>query len=268
MAKSRVTHHSQTATYQFANGLAQFPRVEDTAQVDLRYSTKFYEQTHRGPKPKGFLRKALELFNPYVWTPAFWFALITSAAMLFLSYSGIQFEVRGMKAPLYPAISILTALRITFSYTYPLTLLVLHLCLNYRRRSPGRLIKAYWYASWMLTICLGTSTAMTTALNQLHANQLNEYCFANKNAKKCERYAKRVFKSISRKKIFAMMPERKRLALEKTYYDLRKAEQEETDTDSDETKPAKKVAAAKKAPASKQRVARSLENSRRLAYGH
>ena len=56
MAKSRVSDRTVTKTYVLANELAEFPRVDDTAHVDLGYSPEYLERRHRAPRPMGLFR--------------------------------------------------------------------------------------------------------------------------------------------------------------------------------------------------------------------
>ncbi len=272
MAKSRVNDRSVTKTYRIlANDLAQFPAVETTAQVDLGYSTQFYERTHRTPKPKSLFRRAFEILNPGLWSPAFWFALLVTITLAWISYQGIVLQMRPIQVPLHPHAAILSAMRLTLCSLIPLVLLAFHLTLNYRRRGPGRLIKAYWYAGWVITLFIGVSNPLANAISKHHANRFHDMCFVKRDKANCGNYAEKVYRLAAKKEIVALIPEKRRGAITQMFRLIQEQDQREAlaeNEDEADEAPAKKTVAAKKANAAKKRLARTLDSSRRLAYGH
>jgi len=261
----QVSSTTQTRTYQLANHLAKFPAVQDTAQVDLHYSTSFYEKTHRGPKPKGFIRKAFELLNPFKWSLAFWFALFSVAAVSYVLDQGLLQQMKPLRTPIFSQPSILTALRINYLVMVSLLLLVFHFNLNYRRRGPGRLIKAYWYAMWTAFFFLSFSPPASQATLQHRANQLNHFCFNQKDTARCERYKKTVYRSNRRDDLLKDFPTKRRAMLAQTFktWDAeRAAESAEEVAEEPAIQKRKDISTKKKV------AARQLEHSRRWAYTH
>jgi hypothetical protein len=177
----------QNASSNLANEVAQFPKVDGSTGLELETPTAIFEKRRVKPLRKSFIRKTLEIMNPFVWSPAFLFALFLVATITIIVTLGLQHQHGVLKHVIFPKKDLAKSLfnSMLLAAIFPIS--VFHYLLNFRRNRRGGIIKAYWYASWAYTFAICFVPAIHKPVSQLRASEINQYCFVERNTGKCEK---------------------------------------------------------------------------------
>lgn len=193
-----------------ARASATLPRVEGPTNLQLTYSQAYLDHKKRRNPHKTFFGKILDLLNPRAWTLAY----VVSATLLALALAAVWGAFRAQAALLKTTLFASEPLNQMMGYglaeCFGITLLVLHFTLNYRARSHGRIIKAYWYAGWALSVSFLFLPHVQGAFNRHHANRINEYCFASKKSESCTR-ALRIAHKSTPAQVLKLLPDNKKI---------------------------------------------------------